>query len=92
MSDQPFDYEKSLKDPGKYFDSPGAVVKADGLTSEQKIEILKCWEADARLLMVASDENMGGGEPQQLQAVHEAMRALGADPHEGNKGTGSKFR
>ena len=92
MTDQTVDYEQALKDPGKFFDSPGGVVKAAGLTREQKLKILKCWETDARLLMVASDENMAGGEPQQLQAVHEAMRALGADPHEGNKGTGSKFR
>jgi len=89
---EPVDYEKALKDPRKFFDAPGDVAKAAALSREQKIEILKRWEADARLLMVASDENMTGGEPQQLQAVHEAMRALGADPEAGAKDTGSKFR
>ena len=92
MADQPVDYEAALKDPSSCFAAPGEVVTAAGLTREQKIEILKRWEADARLLMVASEENMSGGEPQQLQEVQEAMRALGADPHEGAKETGSKFR
>jgi hypothetical protein len=92
MADQPVDYEEALKDPSGSFDTPDEVVNASGLTRGQKIEILKRWESDARQLMVASDENMPGGEPQQLQAVQDAMRALGADPHAGPRGTGSKFR
>ena len=92
MADQPVDYEEALKDPGRFFDMPDEVVNAAGLTREQKLEILKRWESDARQLMVASDENMPGGEPQQLQAVQNAMRALGADPHAGPSDTGSKFR
>ena len=92
MADVPIDYEKALKDPRQFFDAPDEVVKAAGLSRDQKIEILKRWEDDARLLMVASDENMSGGELQQLQDVHEAMRALGADPEAGVQDTGSKFR
>ena len=92
MADQPIDYEAALKDPGEFFTAPAEVVKAAGLTREQRIEVLKRWDADARLLMVASEENMAGGEPQQLQEVQEAMRSLGFDPHEGTKDTGSKFR
>ena len=92
MADRPVDYHEALKDPGTFFSALGEVVNAAGLTREQKLEILKRWEADARLLMVASEENMSGGEAQQLAAVQEAMRALGADPHEGTKDTGSKFR
>jgi hypothetical protein len=79
VSARPFDYEEALKDPGSFFDTPGAVVKAAGLTRVQKMEILKRWEADARLLMVASDESMSGGEQPQLQDVQEAMRELEAD-------------
>jgi hypothetical protein len=92
MADHPIDYKEALKDPGTFFSHPDEVVSAAGLTREQKLEILKRWEADARLLMVASEENMQGGEPQQLEAVQKAMRALGADPHQGTKDTGSKFR
>lgn len=92
MADAPVDYDKALKDPGRFFVAPGEVVKAAGLSRQQKIDILKRWETDARLLMVASEENMSGGEPDQLQAVHEAMRALGADPEDAVTDTGSKFR
>jgi hypothetical protein len=79
VSARPLDYAEALKDPGSFFDTPGAVVKAAGLRREQKMEILKRWEADARLLMVASDESMSGGEQPQLQDVQEAMRELEAD-------------
>ena len=92
MADAPVESETALKDPRRYFDAPGDVVAAAGLSRERKIEILKRWETDARLLMVASEESMSGGEPQQLQAVHEALRALGADPEAGVQDTGSKFR
>lgn len=92
MADQPVDYEEALKDPASFFDAPDEVVHASGIDETQKVEILKRWESDARLLMTASDENMTGGEHQQLQAVQEALRSLGADPHAGTKDTGSKFR
>ena len=81
MSDQPVDYEAALKDPASFFDAPQDVVDAAGLDRAQRIEILKRWDSDARQLMTASDENMPGGEHQQLQAVHAALRSLGADPH-----------
>ena len=92
MTDQPVDFDEALKDPASFFGAPQDVVDAPGLERAQRIEILKRWDSDARQLMVASDENMSGGEPQQLQAVHEALRSLGVDPDEGAKKTGSKFR
>jgi hypothetical protein len=92
MTDQPVDFEEALKDPASVFDAPQDVVDAPGLERAQRIEILKRWESDARQLMVASDENMTGGEHQQLQAVHEALRSLGADPDAEAEDTGSKFR
>jgi hypothetical protein len=81
MTAQPVDFDEALKDPASFFDAPQDVVDAPGLERAQRIEILKRWEMDARQLMVASDENMAGGEPQQLQAVQDALRSLGADPH-----------
>lgn len=90
MSDQS-DYKDALKDPASRFGSPGEVLES-AFSREQKVEILKRWESDARQLMAASDENMPGGEPQQLQAIHDALRQLGADPHALSKDAGSKFR
>jgi hypothetical protein len=42
--------------------------------------MLKQWELDARLMQVASEENMAGGEPNMLQQVKKAQEALGTDP------------
>ena len=68
-----------LRQPGADPDPRGHRQEGEaGLERTQKIEILKRWESDARQLMVASDENMAGGEHQQLQAVQEALRSLGA--------------
>jgi hypothetical protein len=91
MTDQSVDFDEALKDPASFFDAPQDVVDAPGLERAQRIEILKRWEMDARQLMVASDENMAGGEPQQLQAVQDALRSLGADPRSGAGDTGPKF-
>lgn len=88
----PVDYQEALKDPAACFGSPDEVVDAAGLTAEQKIEILKRWETDARLLMVAEEENMTEGEEAQLARVQEALRRLGADPHTLSVESGSKFR
>ena len=91
MSDRS-DYEQALKDPASRFGTPGELLKRDEFSREEKIEILKRWDSDARQLMAASDENMPGGEPPQLQAIHDALRQLGADPHALSKDAGSKFR
>jgi hypothetical protein len=77
---KPIDYEQALLDPTLVFHEPRDVVRATGLTGEQKREILKRWELDARELQVAEDENMGGGEPNRLIEVEEALRQLEVAP------------
>jgi hypothetical protein len=73
---QPIDFESAMLNPTGAFDSPAAVVAAQGLTREQKIKILKNWELDARNLQVAEDENMAGGEDARLRQVEEALRQV----------------
>ena len=65
-----------MVNPSMVFDSPAEVVTSVDLTREEKIELLKRWELDARALQRASDENMSGGEPPQLDAVNEALAKL----------------
>jgi hypothetical protein len=72
----PIDYEQALLDPTHMFDDPAAVLSAPGLTPEQKQEILKRFEFDARELQVAEDENMAGGEASRLAEVEEALASL----------------
>ena len=70
------DYDKALLDPSKVFDSPAEIVRSDGLTVTQKLEVLKSWELDATNLSVAQEENMTGGEPSRLDEVRAAIDKL----------------
>ena len=70
------DVEKARTTPNSVFDTPMEVVQAEDLSREQKIDILKRWELDARALQRASDESMGGGEAPPLDAVNEALSIL----------------
>ena len=67
---------EALTSPVSVFDLPLEVVACPGLSREQKIEILKRWELDARALQRATDENMGGGEPPLLDEVNRAVMML----------------
>jgi hypothetical protein len=70
------DFDKALLSPTKVFESPMEVARTDALTTEQKLEILKRWEAEARDLQVAQEENMTGGEGSGLIDVRRAIDAV----------------
>jgi len=87
MSDNRF--QQALGDVSKAFRTPQAILDADGLSRQQKIELLKQWETDLRLLMVASEENMTGNMPgrtaELLRQVLQCLEQLGTRPAEGQK-------
>ncbi|ADJ22890.1 hypothetical protein Hden_1076 [Hyphomicrobium denitrificans ATCC 51888] len=66
----------AITSPVSVFDFPLEVVACPGLSWDQKIEILKRWELDARALQRATDENMGGEEPNLLDEVNRALMML----------------
>lgn len=70
------DLEKAKLNPASYFKSPQAVVSSQELSREQKIEILKGWEQDARLMEVAEEESMPGPQPKLLQPIRDALHSL----------------
>jgi hypothetical protein len=74
------DIDKALLDPTSVFKTPEDVLKVKDLTREQKIEILRRWEYDARELQVADDESMTGGSNNLLERVLESLSALGYVP------------
>jgi hypothetical protein len=74
------DKERAKFNPSAEFDTPADVVKSTRLTRAEKEEMLKQWELDARLMQVATEENMGGGEPSMLDQVKKAQKALGVEP------------
>lgn len=71
------DFEAALQNPAKCFETPQHVLDDPNLTVTQKTKLLKQWEQDARLLSVAEDEGMGGGEESMLHRVKRAMDAIG---------------
>jgi len=69
----PAELERALFDPGSMFASPREVVDHEGLSAQQKIEILRRWEYDAAEQSVAVEEGMAGEENDQLQQILLAL-------------------
>ena len=69
-----------LTNPTKAFTHPSQVVSTPDLSYGDKVKVLKQWEVDARLLQVASEEGMSGGEPNMLADVKKAQEDLGVEP------------
>jgi hypothetical protein len=74
------DVKNALNNPAAVFERPQDVVGADDLSREQKIEVLRRWEYDAREMQVADEEGMAPADPQPsiLDAILKALRSLGA--------------
>jgi len=70
------DYDRALTAPDQVFDSPMDIVTTQSMTCEQKLKILKNWEANARDLQVASEENMTGPGISRLAEVKKAIIKL----------------
>ena len=66
--------EDAKRDPTRVYSNPSDVLRDRRLSDADRVEILHSWERDARALNVASDEAMGGGEPDRLQGVIEARQ------------------
>lgn len=70
------DIDKALHNPATVFKTPDEVLKAEELSREQKIEILRRWEFDARELQVAEEENMIGTNADILGQIMRALLQL----------------
>ena len=78
---------QALDDPSSVFEAPSDVVGNEDISREQKIQILRRWEYEARTLEVAQDENMMGGTSSRLAEVLDALHSLG---EEGSSGATNK--
>jgi uncharacterized protein YaiL (DUF2058 family) len=74
------DIDKAMTNPAAVFKEPEQVASAADLSREQKIEILRRWEYDARLLQVADEESMTGPGADLLRRIHQALHTLGFYP------------
>jgi hypothetical protein len=76
-------FEKLLADVAKHFATPEALLAAGNLTRAQKLALLRQWEYDLQLLLVATEENMTGDAPpgdnaERIRQLHAAAARLGA--------------
>ena len=73
------DVKMAMLNPARVFKEPKKVVANDELTRDQKIDILRRWEYDARQLEVAEEEaGMAVRRPEMFDRVVEALHTLGA--------------
>ena len=74
------DVQKAMLDPTMVFKDPTDVVADESLSRDQKIEILRRWEYDARQLEVAEEEaGMAVRRPDMFDCVVQALHALGVE-------------
>lgn len=73
------DIQKALHDPSSVYGFPADVVSDDSISFDEKIQILKQWEYDARELQVAEEENMAcnADSGSMLNRVRTALHELG---------------
>ena len=72
------DVKKAMLAPTMVFEDPKDVVANDELTRDQKIEILRRWEYDARQLEIAEEEaGMAVRRPEMFDLVLQALHTLG---------------
>lgn len=63
-------------DPAATFQTPEDVVTHRGLSTQQKIDVLRAWEYDAAEAEVAEEEGMGGLREHLLQRILLALGSL----------------
>ena len=74
------DVNKAMLDPTMVFEDPKDVVADVELTRDQKIEILRRWEYDARQLEIAEEEaGMAVRRPEMFDRVLQALHTLGVE-------------
>jgi hypothetical protein len=69
-------FDEIRKDPSRYYHGPQAIADDGDLTAEQKLSLLESWAADEERLLVATEENMGGGESSRLDEVLAVLGRL----------------
>ncbi len=79
------DIDQAKLDPATVFRCPKDVLRADGVSPEDKKAILLRWEADAEALIRATEEGMppseNRGPGELLGEVQAALQTLAGDVH-----------
>jgi hypothetical protein len=80
MTGDAIELDKAKLDPASVFHTPNDVLRAAGLSIEDKKAILIRWEEDAEALLRATEEGMppedNRNPAELLRAVHLALESL----------------
>lgn len=72
---------QAMLDPASVFVSPMDIVGDERLANDEKIELLRRWEYDAREMQVADEEGFPAREPGSLlDTIIGALHRLGTGP------------
>jgi len=82
----PIELEKALLDPAGWFETPEAVAHHEGLSRQDKIEVLCRWHYDACEEAVAEEEGMPDGDGGLLPRIQRALEELSAPLDPGQSG------
>lgn len=74
------DIKQAKLDPSSVYKNPSDVVNDNTISRDEKIEILRVWEYDAREIQVAEEENMRPDNNNVLDEVLLALKKIGAGP------------
>jgi hypothetical protein len=74
------DLELALLDPRGIFATPEELLIGGALTRQQKVEVLRRWEFDARESSIATEEGMPGEDIDLLHRILVAIDQLGLRP------------
>ncbi len=79
-------FAEAMADVARHFEQPEALLLSRDFDRAQKVALLRQWDTDLRLLMVAAEENMPpegtDRTGDQMRLVHAALAALDAGPTE----------
>lgn len=73
---QPTQIEEIIADPQAHFESPAEVLHEPDLSVHLKQKILENWKAEASHMARSTAESMGGGEPDHLREITQALLKL----------------
>jgi len=66
-------------DPSTTYETPADLLKADDISRDEKIRLLRDWEYTLRQVQVAEEENMPNGPKAHLKDVLDALHELGSE-------------
>ena len=77
------DKDRALNNPSSVFDRPSEVIANTELSHDEKANVLREWELEARLLEVATEEGMNKKTtPSVLPEVKAAQHKISVEPME----------